>query len=1350
MRAFKEEPMRFRGISVFTLLVLAVVLAAYPTSKAVAEKPADPGSIPGGWLDRASEEIRQSEYHFSADRDGAQSAPNREHALRSRISLLGLHVEPRTEPLIWRLDLRIEGHGRGLDLTLDDAVGPQAIGNRVEILRKGLTEWYVNDERGLEQGFTLSEPPQGRATGRAVRFVLALDTDLSPVLAPDRRAVTFRDGTGKEVLVYGSLRVVDALGTDLKAEMALEPGRLLLRYDDRDARYPVTIDPLLTSPSWSVEMNVSGAAQLGISVATAGDVNNDGLSDVILGANGFDNNGNDRGKVLLYLGTAGAAGLQASPSWTQEGSLAGARFGAAVSTAGDVNGDGYADLIVAEPNYHGTFDQQGRVHVYLGNSSGQSLVEGWQANGDEDFGHFGASVAFAGDINHDGYADVLIGMPDSSAGGFSGNGRAFAWYGSASGLGASGTPSNAAWTAMGDQGGTKFGAAVAMAGDVNADTYDDIIVGAPLHDNNSGLHVDGGKAYVYLGSSSGIAASPVWSADPDQASAQFGNAVATAGDVNGDGYADVIVGAFMGSEPTFTSSGKAFVYHGSSSGPVVLPPGSASWLAAGGQNNARLGSSVGTAGDVNGDGYADIIVGAKTYTNGQTSEGRAFAWYGGAGGLGANGTPANADWSAENNVSNADFGASVATAGDVNGDGFSDVLVGSPLFESTGGQADEGKVFLYRGSGDGLSTSIRWTGTGTASGSEFATSVASAGDVNGDGYSDVAIGAPEYDGGQTNEGKVFVFHGSSNGLPASASWSAESNLAGAKLGFSVARAGDVNGDGYGDLIVGAPFHTSNEGRALVYHGSSTGLGSNPAATLTSTVCCGTGGNFGTSVASAGDVDRDGFADVIVGAPHKVHSVGTNEGEADIFLGSVNGLATTPVWSVGGGHADGGPGDKGDEFGISVASAGDVNRDGYSDVIVGAHFYDNDSGHNNDGWAFVFHGGSGGPDATADWTGRSSQGNSDFGFSVASAGDVNGDGYSDVIIGAPLLDNGGGQADEGHAFVWLGSASGVTPNPGTAAGGSTNAAWRTESNVGGAHYGASVGTAGDINNDGYSDVVVGAPLLDNPEVDEGRVSVFLSVGGTLSTTPVTIESNTASAKLGSSVALAGDVNGDGFSDLVFGAPGISSGLGQAYLYSGSAGLGRVPRQARTTGGLPIDLLLKTYDPGTSYRIRLVARTPAGRGVVAIQWENRDLATAFSGSGLGQGSFVDSGTPLVPGGSSVVLEGTQGSLTLGTSYRWRARSITKSPFFPRSPWFTLPYNNLTEKDLIALAGSPPPPPPPCGPCLVSWCTGAGFKCEWTDTCGAGGCCIYDCNVPDPTCQGADLCPDDPPPCNCSGGQ
>ncbi len=427
------------------------------------------------------------------------------------------------------------------------------------------------------------------------------------------------------------------------------------------------------------------------------------------------------------------------------------------------------------------------------------------------------------------------------------------------------------------------------------------------------------------------------------------------------------------------------------------------WSVESNQDSAYFGISVSSAGDVNGDGYSDVIVGAYTYDNGETDEGRAYVYHGGS-----SGPSSSPDWVAESDQAESYFGRYVSSAGDVNGDGYSDVIVSAYYYDN--GQTDEGRVFVYHGSSSGLSSSPDWVAESNQAGPRFGRCVSTAGDVNGDGYSDVIVGAYRYDNGETDEGRVYVYHGGSSGLSSSPDWVAESNQSYAYFGYSVS-AGDVNGDGYSDVIVGAYGYDNgetNEGRVFVYHGSPSGLSSSPSWTAESDK---PGACFGVDVSTANDVNGDGYSDVIVGA-YRYSNGETNEGGAYVYHGSSSGLSASPSWTAEPDQAD-------VYFGYSV-SAGDVNGDGYSDVIVGAYGYDN--GETDEGRVYVYHGGSSGLSISPDWTAESNQDNSGFGGSVFSAGDVNGDGYSDVIVGAIAYDN--GETDEGMAFLYFGNSSGI--------------------------------------------------------------------------------------------------------------------------------------------------------------------------------------------------------------------------------------------------------------------------------------------------------------------------------------
>lgn len=427
------------------------------------------------------------------------------------------------------------------------------------------------------------------------------------------------------------------------------------------------------------------------------------------------------------------------------------------------------------------------------------------------------------------------------------------------------------------------------------------------------------------------------------------------------------------------------------------------WVYDGGQPNAILGRSVASAGDVNGDGYDDILVGASEWDGFFSNEGRALLFLGSA--TGPSNTP---DWSAYGNQGDSSFGHAVACAGDVNGDGFDDVVVGAYRFDLL--NADEGAAFVYLGSPTGLALSPVWTMVSFQPNAAFGRSVAGAGDVNGDGYDDVLIGASQFANGQANEGRAYIFLGSASGPATTAWWTAESDWANAQFGGSVSSAGDVNGDGLADIVIGADAYTNGqsvEGKAYVFLGDPNAMSTTPAWSIESNAAQ---ARFGRSVAGAGDVNGDGYADVVAGAPGYNNGNG-NDGRAFVYIGGPTGLALTPLWQFinhGTGLA---------QFGGSVACAGDVNRDGYADMVVGEKDYE--SGQSREGRALVFAGAPSGPYLNPVWTYEPNVADAEAGNSVAGAGDVNGDGWPDVLVGVSSWSS--GIFNQGRVLLFFGNA-----------------------------------------------------------------------------------------------------------------------------------------------------------------------------------------------------------------------------------------------------------------------------------------------------------------------------------------
>jgi hypothetical protein len=1205
-----------------------------------------PQVVDEDWSDGIARKIAREEYRFTAFGAGVFSAPNRALELRACVSTEGLEVFPRSvsadgEGAPWRLRLRTRGFGR-LDRVL--RLQPPALSshaNRAELDHGLLREWFENRADGLEQGWTIPSRPAGFGP---LCIGLTIEGDLEFRLDAGARSGILVDRGGVAVLRYRGLRAFDAAGSELAARMAPGPEGLLIEVDDAGAAYPLTVDPILTGPAWTVESDQADAT-LGYSVATAGDVNGDGFSDVIVGAHNYDNGENGEGRAYVYHG--GAGGLASSPSWTIEGDLAGAGVGFSVATAGDVNGDGYSDVITRGGSLSAS------AFVYHGGAGGLATTASWTVSQPAAV----TSVATAGDVNGDGYSDVVIGTPFANNGQTL-EGRAFVFQGGAGGLATS-----AAWSAEGNQDFARFGVSVATAGDVNGDGYSDVIVGATMFDN---VETDEGAAFVYLGGAGGLASNAAWTAESDQASASFGYPVGTAGDVNGDGYSDVIVGAELFDNGQ-TNEGRAFVYLGGAGGLET----SASWNVEADQAEARSGFAAATAGDVNGDGYSDVIVGARLFDNGESNEGRAQVHLGSAAGLAT--SPV---WSSESNLAGASFGFSVAPTGDVNGDGYSDVIVSAAFY--TNGESFEGGAFLYLGGSEGPRVA-GWNESGSQFGARFGASVAVAGDVNGDGYGDVVVGAPLFDNGQTDEGAAFLYLGSGAGLASTPAWSGESDQAGASFGSSVAKAGDVNGDGYGDVIVGAPLYDNgevDEGRALVYLGSATGLPPGPAWTAESDQV---GAQYGGSATSAGDVNGDGYGDVIVGAP-LFDNGQTDEGRALVYLGSGSGLAPTPAWMA---EVD----QVGANFGWSVSSAGDVNADGYGDVIVGAPLFDN--GELDEGRAFAYPGSPLGPASVAAWTAEEGEVGAQFGYSVASAGDVNGDGYSDVIVGAPLNDVAFSGADEGGARIFHGSAAGLPSlaNLRFAITGTT------------AHLGWSVSAAGDMNSDGYGDVIVGAPGFDFGNPDVGLITLVPgSAGGlVLPSSSTFVGSGAATLQLGYSVA-AGDTNGDGYSDSISGRPGAET-VSEVSGNGGRGGWLRSLGQRRANDSAPIALLgrpsrdgLFRIQAGFAKNLTGFSWAAPGTPLAFLEWEVKPLGVPFDGMSIERSAV---GAPLYPpGGMATLNELTAAGLlppklrlAKAASFHWRARIATNNPLFPNTAWFGLQGNNITEAKLRKTPSSAP---------------------------------------------------------------
>ncbi|MCL1630301.1 VCBS domain-containing protein, partial [Roseibaca sp. V10] len=1104
---------------------------------------------------------------------------------------------------------------------------------------------------------------------------------------------------------------------------------------------------------------VSADDRSGSSVSSAGDVNGDGLDDLIVGVPYAGPNGSNSGMSFVVFGKSDGSAVELSKieagagGFVINGVSADDRSGSSVSSAGDVNGDGFDDLIVGAPYDDPNGSYSGASFVVFGKTDGDAValseVEagggGFAINGVSASDWGGLSVGSAGDVNGDGFDDLIVGAGGDDPNGFN-SGASFVVFGKTGGsaIALSDVEAGIGGFVINGVSADDFsGTSVSSAGDVNGDGFDDLIVGAPYDDPNG---TSSGASFVVFGKTDGTAVelSAIEAGiggfviNGVSADDRSGRSVSSAGDVNGDGFDDLIVGVY-GDDPNGSNSGASFVVFGKTDGGAAalsdMEAGSGGFAINGVSAYNRVGWSVSSAGDVNGDGLDDLIVGAWADDPNGFYSGASFVVFGktdgtavelstieaGTGGFVLNGISA---------FDNSGF--SVSSAGDVDGDGFDDLIVGAP-YDDPNGTSSGASFVVFGGDFTGAATEVGTSGddvlTGSAdrdvliggTGNDTLIGAGGADVLRGGAGDDLlaisdlsfaridggtrpialldenglelfeddelvdaggealyesddllaisGLSLARIDGGTGTDTlrldgtglvldldalsntsltsvEVIDLNGGGNALAISpvelfqlaegtnilrvlgassdavtltgSSWwtrgadleegsstfavytngnaalevvqgvtvrggltikpialsDVEAGSGGFMIngvsaadfsGASVSSAGDVNGDGFDDLIVGARFddpNGSSSGASFVVFGKTDGT-----AVELSAVEAGTGGfvingvsvddRSGYSVSSAGDVNGDGFDDLIVGVPYDDPN-GNSSGASFVVFGKTNGTvvelsaveAGTGGFVINGVSAD-------DQSGRSVSSAGDVNGDGFDDLILGARI-DDPNGNSSSGASFVVFGKT---DGTAVELSAVELGTGGFvingvsagdlsGRSVSSAGDVNGDGFDDLIIGADNDDPNGSYS--GASFVVFGKTDGTVVELSAVEAGTGGFVLNGISAFD--NSGRSVSSAGDVNGDGFDDLIIGA-RFDDPSGSNSGASfvVFGKTDGTaveLSTVEAgtggfVINGVSVDDRSGYSVSSAGDVNGDGFDDLIVGVPyddpnGSSSG------------------------------------------------------------------------------------------------------------------------------------------------------------------------------------------------------------------
>ncbi len=422
-----------------------------------------------------------------------------------------------------------------------------------------------------------------------------------------------------------------------------------------------------------------------------------------------------------------------------QGSSTGEGFGEQTAGLGDINHDGYDDFAVILPS-------KGYVKVYQG---GPRIVE--QTLHPLEGTDFTLStlshIRSAGDIDNDGFDDVLITSPSMYLPSLRAAGAVFVFYGSPTGLKA--TPDQ---VIFGDSADLRLGSDVDTVGDINHDSYNDIVVGA------EGWNDGTGEVRLYLGSATGLFTTPIWVWRGENKGDWFGHAVAGAGDLNNDNEPDFAVGAPFADAGD--GRGKVYIFYGTPNlwelevGAVLI----------GKMLQSYYGLSIRLNGDVNNDGFSDLIISAPDADGSQGNTGRVELWLGSEQGI--NDDP-NAEpmWAFDGESDSAHLGFSIAFLGDVNWDGYDDVAIGAP-HHSSDDKVERGKVYIFFGKKGGFSNTPSVVENGKNTGDQLSKGLASAGDVDGDGYNDVIVGAPNVDSvNGVDSGELYLFHGADLTMP---------------------------------------------------------------------------------------------------------------------------------------------------------------------------------------------------------------------------------------------------------------------------------------------------------------------------------------------------------------------------------------------------------------------------------------------------------------------------------------------------------------------------------------------------------------------------------------------------------
>ncbi|MEM9608233.1 MAG: LamG-like jellyroll fold domain-containing protein [Actinomycetota bacterium] len=889
---------------------------------------------------------------------------------------------------------------------------------------------------------------------------------------------------------------------------------------------PVRAEQKISDTTGGLAATLADDDRFGRAAASIGDLDGDGVTDLVVGRPLADTGGSSRGAIhVLFMDADGTVRAEQEISQSAGGGPSlddNDEFGSSVAAVGDLDGDGVTDLAVgAVGDDDGAFNV-GAVWVLFMNADGSARATQKISDTDGGFGgamdssdFFGGSVAGPGDVDGDGLPDLVVGASRDSDGGTA-RGAVYVLF-----LNADGTVRGE--QKISDTAGTfaatlddsdQFGISVAALGDLDSDGVPDIAVGANGDDDGGNLR---GAVYVLRLNANGTvkaeqkisdtAGGLVAALDNED---RFGWAVAGIGDLDGDGVPDVAISADQDDDGD-TNSGAVYLLELTTTGAVKAE----SKLSAvtGGLTGPvggfdRFGSSLASLGDLDGDGRLDVAVGAEEDDDGGSNRGAVYVL-----GLSIScGADTDGDGvldcyesafgdtdgdTTPNELDADDDGDGTPTASenaDPDGDGDPRDAVDS----DRDGQPDWLDVPVDPSGGPVRNDRKESDTTGDFAGvldddDAFGSSIAAIGDLDGDGVNDLVVGAPFDDDGGSNRGAVYVLFMDSNGSVGTHQKISQLEGGGPTLenddrfGNSVAPIGDLDGDGIVDLAVGAYF-ADPSGKLHVLFMNADGT-----ARSVQEISQGVGGftdttsdldAFGESVAPLGDLDGDGVPDLAVGSGF-ADTGGTNNGVVHVLFMNADGTVKShqEISEAAGGFV--GLLDTNDEFGTAVASPGDVDGDGTVDLAVTA-VRDDVGGGFSRGAVFILF-------LNADGTVRAQQKIAqasgglqididDFdqwGRSLAAVGDVDGDGVPDIAVGTGLDDDGGSARGAVHLLTL--NADGTVKWERKI---SDTQGRFTEVLDDGDQFGDAVTNLGDLDGDGRMEFGVGSPQDDDGGTDRG--------------------------------------------------------------------------------------------------------------------------------------------------------------------------------------------------------------------------------------------------------------------------